>query len=130
MSFSDYLENSLMDHLFRKAIFTAPANLYVALFTSDPGETGASGEVTGTNYARVSTTGSDWSTSSGGQIDNDSLIEFNIATGSWGTVSHFGLWDSGSTGNFIGGGSVTSATSIGDGDTPRFPAGSLTVTLS
>lgn len=130
MSFSDYLENALLDHLFRKSTFSAPDNIYVALFTSDPGEDGSSGEVSAASYDRVSTTGSDWNTAAAGSVTNASLIEFNIATGSWGTVSHFGLWDSGSTGNFIGGGSVTTATSVSEGDTPRFSAGSLTVSLA
>jgi hypothetical protein len=30
---SDYLENKLIDHLFRATAYTAPATLYVALLT-------------------------------------------------------------------------------------------------
>ena len=31
---SDYLENKLVDHIFRATAYTAPATLYVALLTS------------------------------------------------------------------------------------------------
>ena len=52
MSFSNYLENKILLHVFGATPYTAPATLYVALFTSDPGEGGTGTEVSGGSYAR------------------------------------------------------------------------------
>jgi len=35
-SFSDFLENELLDHVFKTGAYTAPTNIYVALCTSTP----------------------------------------------------------------------------------------------
>ena len=55
---SDYLENKLIDHIFRGVSFTAPSNLYVALLTANPTDANTSGgnelgTTTPNNYARV-----------------------------------------------------------------------------
>ena len=52
MSFSNYLENKVLLHVFGATAYTAPATLYVGLFTSNPGETGGGTEVSGGSYAR------------------------------------------------------------------------------
>jgi hypothetical protein len=49
---SDYLENKLIDHLFRAQTFSAPASLYVALFTATPTDSTAGTECAGTGYSR------------------------------------------------------------------------------
>jgi len=50
---SDYLENKLVDHIFRGVSFTAPAALHVALFTAAPSDSGGGTEVSGGSYARA-----------------------------------------------------------------------------
>jgi hypothetical protein len=53
-SFTDYLENKILKHVFGAVPYTAPASLYVALFSTPTDDTGAGGEVaTGNGYARV-----------------------------------------------------------------------------
>ena len=49
---SDYLENKLIDHLFRAGTFAKPTALWVALFTGAPGDAGGGTEVSGGSYAR------------------------------------------------------------------------------
>jgi hypothetical protein len=57
MSFSNYLENKLLDHAFRNTSYTPPSAVYVALSTADPGEDGSTiAEPSGNNYARVAAT--------------------------------------------------------------------------
>ena len=130
MSFSNYLENALLDHIFGNATFSTPAEVYVALFDADPGETGAANEISGNAYARVATSGSHWNSASGGSLTNALDIQFPQASGgSWGTITHFGIFDSGSTGNFLGGGSLNSSKAVAEGDTPKFSAGDITITL-
>lgn len=117
----------------------AHTSVYVALHTSDPGETpDGSTEVDAstTNYSRQSTTaGTGWNIT-GGVGENANLIEFPTATESWGTISHFSLWDGAdSTTNPLASdvirdssGNATTKT-VDQDDTISFAAGTLTVEI-
>lgn len=134
---SNYLELELLDHVFggntAGNVFTPNATLYMSLHTADPAETGAS-EVTNANaYARVSiaNTTTNWSAASAGAKTNATAINFPTASGAWGTVTHFGFWDSGThgAGNFLVGGSLSVSKAPISGDQPQFAASSLSITL-
>lgn len=125
--FSDYLENKLLDHTFKTASFTQPTNLYVALFTAAPSDSGGGTEVSGTSYAR--TVCNTWDAASGGAIANTGAVTFPTAGGSWGTVTHFGIFDASSAGNLIAWGALATSKTIGSGDTASFAAGDLDITL-
>jgi hypothetical protein len=77
----------------------------VALFTATGADAGTGfTEVSGGSYARAATTGSDWNASSGSApstVTNANDIAFTPATGSWGTVIAWGLYDAVSSGNLI-----------------------------
>ena len=49
---TDYLEEALLNHVFRSVYYTPPGNAYLALYVSQPDETGAGTEVTGGSYVR------------------------------------------------------------------------------
>lgn len=53
---TNYLENALFNHVLRDTPYTSPSTLYVALHTADPTEVGATGEVSGSSYARQAIT--------------------------------------------------------------------------
>ncbi len=128
-SFSDHWENEILDHLFGKGSYTPPT-IYVGLSTADPGDDGTGlSEPSGNGYARVATAAADWSAASGGALDNANAIEFAEATGSWGTVTHFALFDAATSGNLLAHGSLTPSKTIASGDTARFQAGDLDVSL-
>jgi len=128
-SFADYWENEILDHIFNKDSYAAPV-IYVGLSTADPGDDGAGlSEPSGAGYSRVQTSASDWNSAAGGTIDNASLIEFPIATGSWGTLTHFALFDAASGGHLLTHGALTQAKTIDSGDTARVAAGELNVIL-
>lgn len=140
---SDYLENKLVDHLFRAQTLSAPVTLYIGLLTAAPSDSGGGTEVSGNNYSRVAVTSSlaNWagtqsagstvaSSGTGGQTSNNSSITFATPSGTWGTVSHFGIYDAATTGNLLFHGSLSIAKTINQGDTVSFPAGSLTVTFA
>lgn len=130
-SFSDHWENEILDHLFGKGVYNPPT-IYVGLSTADPGDDGASlaePEDSGTGYARVETEAADWNAASSGALDNAAAIEFPEATASWGTVTHFGLFDAATAGNMLAHGSLSQSKTIGDGDTARFAIGDLDVSL-
>jgi hypothetical protein len=90
-------------------------------------------EVANSNaYARVDTSSAWGTAAASGTISNDAAITFAEATGSWGTVTHFALCDSGThgAGNMIIYGSLTASKTIGSGDTPQFSIGELDVSLA
>ena len=129
-SFSDYLENKILDHIFMKTAFSQPMNIYVALSTADPGEDGSGiSEPSGNGYARVQTSGDDWNAAANGHIDNANDITFPEATGDWGTITHFALFDAESDGNMLAYGSLSQSKTIGSGDTAKFKAGDLDISL-
>ena len=78
---------------------------HVSLHTADPGTTGAN-EATGGSpaYARQAIT---WAAASGGAIGLSAQETFDVPGST--TVSHFGLWDASTAGNFIGGGALSAA---------------------
>ncbi len=128
-SFADYWENEILDHLFDKGSYTPPT-IYVGLSTADPTDD-ASGlaEPSGNSYARAATAGADWNVASGGTIDNANDITFPEASGSWGTITHFALFDAASGGNMLAHGSLSVSKSISSGDIAKFAAGDLDISL-
>lgn len=128
-SFSDYWEDEVLDHIFGKGSYTPPT-IYVGLSTADPGDDGAGlSEPAGSGYARAVTSASDWTSASGGSLDNASTIEFNEATGAWGTVTHFALFDAGSGGHLLAHGALAQSKAVNSGDTVRFTAGDVCMSL-
>lgn len=125
MSFSNYLENKVLLHVFGATAYTAPATLYVALFTSDPGETGSGTEVSGGSYARQTIA----FTVTGNQASNTSAVEFPTATASWGTVTYAAVYDAVSGGNLLAYGALTTSKTIASGDVLRIPAGDFDINL-
>lgn len=131
-SFGNYLENEILDHIFGCTArnYTSPTNIFVALSTADPTDAGSGlAEPSGGAYARVSTDGDDWSVASGGALANATAITFPEATASWGTITHFALYDALTSGNMLGHGALTTSKAVSSGDTIQFAIGDLDVTL-
>lgn len=125
MSFTNYAENKVMDVAFGETTWTAPTTHYLSLHTSDPGETGATGELSGSGYVRQSI----GFTVTNNTATNTAVVEFPTATGSWGTITHIAIWDASSGGNAIAYAALTSSKAIASGDVLRLPAGDLDITL-
>lgn len=140
---SDYLENLLIDHIFRTRTFAKPTALYYALFTAAPSDSGGGTEVSGGSYARVNlapldtnytatqggTSGN--STGSGGLTTNAVAITFAAPTGTWGTVGWYAIFDAVSGGNMLIWDALTNARTILSGDpAPSFAIGALQITVS
>ena len=86
-------------------------------------------EPVGNSYSRVQTTASDWNQASDNSLDNAEDITFPQATGSWGTITHFALFDSASEGNLLAYGALSTPIVINDSDAPQFEAGDIEVGL-
>jgi len=125
MSFSNYLETEILDHVFGGNAYTAPSTLYLSLHTANPDEDGSGAEVSGGGYARQSMA----MTVTGNTASNDSAVEYPTATANYGTVTHVGVYDASSAGNLLCYASLTSSKTIETGDVFRVPAGDLDITL-
>ena len=127
MGFSDYLENKILDHVFKGAVFTQPANLYVALFTAGPSDAGGGTEVSGGGYTRVNHDA--WDVASSGATQNTTVVTFPKATSGWGVVTHVGVYDAATGGYLIAWAALTVPKAIDQDDTAEFPAGAIDITL-
>ena len=140
---SDYLENKIVDQLFRGQTAPTTSTLYVALLTAAPSDSGGGTEVSGGSYARVAVTSSlaNWagtqstgsttaSSGTGGQTSNNVAITFPTPSAGWGTVTHFGIYDASTGGNLLFYGALTISKTINQSDTVTFPAASLSVTFA
>ncbi len=124
---TDYLEEKILDHILGGPDYTRPSTLYIALFTAVPSESGGGTEVQGNGYARVAVanTTSNWATVSG-QKRNAQAITFPQATGNWGTIVAWGIFDAATGGNLLFYGAVNPPQAITAGQIPQFPAQALT----
>lgn len=119
-SLSNFAENALMNHIFGTA-HTPAATMYLALCTGDPGEagTGASmSEVADANgYSRKAIS---FAAASSRKVVQSGAVTFDQASGSWGTVSHWALVDSGThgAGNMLAYGAFSASFSPVSGNTP------------
>jgi hypothetical protein len=133
MSFSNYAENKVLDHLFGALTYTPSSTYYIALHTglTSVDDSGSFLEPAGNAYARVSMTNNktNWTTATNGALENATAITFPTATGSWGTASGFGIYDNTTGGNLIGSGALTLAKAIVSGDTASFASGALDISL-
>lgn len=127
MSKTDYAENKTLDHITGKATWAA-VTAYVGLFTAAPSDAGGGTEVSGGAYARKATVAADWNAASAGSASNANALSFPTATASWGTVTHFALFDAATAGNMLRWAALTTSKTIGNGDTASFAAGSLVCT--
>jgi len=128
---SNYLENALLNATLNATTYTAPATVYVSLWTSNPGDDGSGTEVStsGTSYARTAVS---FATASGtsGNVLNDADVTFPTATASWGTVGWIGINDAATGGNLLYHTALDTAKAIDSGDIFKIATGNLSVTLA
>ena len=133
MSFTDFLENELLDHVFAAAAFVAPVTTFIGLSTTTPADDGTN--ITeppgGAAYARVAKTNNltNWPAAVAGLKENGTTVDFAAATGAWGTVTHFFVADALSGGNILASGVLTTPKTIDSGDTASFAVGDIDITL-
>jgi len=123
---SNFLENALINATLRNTAYTSPASVYVGLFTTDPTDAGSGTEISGGSYARVVAT---FTAPTDGVSPTNADVQFPQATATWGTVTHFGIFDALTTGNLLYHGALTISKTIETGDVFKIASGNLTVTL-
>ena len=143
-SLSDYMENKLVDVVFRNTAFSesSPASYYVALYSSACSDSAGGTELSGSSYARVGVTrattswtgthGTTTGASSGtnGTVGNAAAITFPAATGDWTAATYWGIIDTSSgAGNLIVCAALTSPRTVTNGSTASFGIGALTIQM-
>lgn len=123
MSMTDYLEDKILNAIFKGTSYTGPSNFYLALFTPDPGETT---EVSDSAYARQEIVFSDVTD---GTVSNTNLIEFAPAAVNYGVITHVGIYDSQTGGNLLFYKKLTASIVAGQGVGVSIQIGDLTVSL-
>lgn len=112
-----------------------PSKCYLGLSTSTPTASGSYTEPSaGTGYSRIDlTTGGLLSYDTTNNIVyNNSTVTFGEALSSWGTVTHYAVFDSSTrnSGHLLAYGQLTASKSIVVGDIPRVPTNALQISIT
>lgn len=130
---SQYLAQGLLAYMFQApgSPIAKPTTVYVALCTNTVTSTTACTEPSGNGYARVAVTNNttNWVITAN-TVANGGTITFPAATGSWGTITYFQIYDASTAGNPLWYGALTTSQAIGSGATPSFAASALSVQLN
>jgi hypothetical protein len=121
---STYLGNKILDHVLTNTAYTSPATVYLSLHTGDPGLTGAS-EATGGSYARQACA---FDAAASKATQNAAAESFTGMPAA--TITHVGLWDAVSAGNFLWGGALAASKTTNSGDTFTIADSDLDVSLT
>lgn len=132
-SLSNYAESALMKHLITQAAYTPASTLYLGLATADPTDaaTGAStNEVANSgSYARTAIT---FAAAASRAIAQNADVVFPLATGSWGTITHWFIADSAThgAGNVLAHGAFNASFAVVAGNQRTVASGQVTVSFS
>ena len=123
---TNYFETHALN-LLRGVAFTAPVATYLALFLTNPTETGAAGvEVSYFGYARKPVVWTTPAPESGGiGIRNNELITFATAPANVGSITYVGIFDNATAGNLLLYGQPIEPLAVASGDAPVFVANEL-----
>jgi len=136
MSFGNDYENEILEYIFPGGgVAVSPeAQIQIALSTADPLDDGSGlAEPSGGNYARI--TGLDnssatWNQAAAGQKTNKVILAFNEASASWGTITHWAIFDESTGTKLLCHGALAQSKTIGAGESLRFDLGDLVLNLN
>lgn len=126
-SLSDYAETLLANFIANAQTATRPTSWYLGLFTAAPSDAGGGTELSGFGYARQAAT---FGAASSGVVSNTSTHTYTASGGSWGTITHYGVFDALTTGNLLWHGALTTPRTIADGESLTVAAGAFTLTMA
>jgi hypothetical protein len=137
MAFSQYLADRILNWVKGSTFPTALSNVFVSIHTGDPGAAGTSSDATATvtgsanrtQIASTAFTAAGAASGGGREITNTGVVQIttNAVNGSIQSISHFGVWDSQTGGNFLASGSLTTTVDVQNGDTVQFNVGALAI---
>lgn len=128
---STYFLNCIMGNVFQTKLSPGlPSKVYLGLSSSAPDVdgSGATEPLASAGYSRVELNSLDVPTN--GVITNNSEISFPESSASWGTVTHFVLYDAPVNGNLLMFNVLSQARSVEQATIVMVKAGSLKLTLA
>jgi hypothetical protein len=130
MALSSTTADALLDALLGDGhLASQPATLYLALSTTDPTSSITEPAVGGYARALVPNNTVNWPAASGGSKANAAVLLFPQATADYPQVGWWALMDATTAGNMVASGALAAPVTVANGTQPRFPVGSLIVTL-
>ncbi len=134
MSFSNTAETAVLEQVFVGTAlpWNANANLWIALYTADPGEAGSAvtNEATYGGYARAELVRASDFTVSGNQVSNANLEQFVACSSGSNIITHAAIVTSISgAGSIIVSAELSSPITVSTGVQPQFAIGALSFTL-
>jgi hypothetical protein len=121
---TDYLENAIANAVVGGTNYTAPANVYVALYSVAPTESTSGTEVTGNGYSRKEVTFS----VANGVATSTGNITFSASAGNSFTANAVAVVDASTSGNILFTRGVNTLTAE-DGINIVFETGDITITF-
>jgi len=128
---SDFLENALINYLFRAIPYSAPTTVAIGLFNTSPSDVAGSGTEIHTSggYARLSAS---FGPALTGSTANLATLTFGPATLPWGTITAFAVFDNvtSGSGNMLVWNALNANIVITTGDSAQFASTSLQLTVA
>lgn len=121
MSSNPSFDQAILDHAFKGATYTQPANLYVALYS----DLTATTELSGNGYARVEVT---FAAANANIKASNANVVFS-ASGDWNTALSMAIVDDSTAGNVLVYKGLTPSRSLKSGDTLTFESGNIKISL-
>lgn len=128
---STYFLNCIMGNVFMTKLSpTLPKKVYLGLSSTAPqvDGTGVSEPLASAGYQRVELT--NLSEPVNGVVSNDGAIQFDESSASWGTITHFVLFDSPTDGNLLMFNQLFESRSVETATIVMVKTGSLKLTLA
>lgn len=129
---TDYQAEKVLRNLFNGNAISNPTKYYVALSTTTPNANGTGfTEPSGMGYIRQGLTRgtTDFNTYTNGKISNKTVVTFPESTGTWGLITHFGLYDAEASGNLLYYGRLDRDRLIDSESILIFPSNTLTIDM-
>jgi hypothetical protein len=128
----NYLSNQMLDTVLGAVAYTAPATVYIALYTVAPTGAGGGTEVSGGSYARVAVTNNltNFPSASAQSKSNGVLWNFGTATANWNTIVAAAVYDASTGGNELYWGPLATPRTVLSGDSFNIPIGGAVFTES
>lgn len=124
---SDSSETLLANFIANGQTATRPTAWFLALFTAAPNDAGGGTEVSGSGYARQAIT---FGAASSGVTANTSTHTITASGGSFGTITHFGIFSASTGGTLLWHGPVGTPRAYADGESVTVAAGAFTLTFA
>jgi hypothetical protein len=122
---SAYLDDRILESIFKNTAFTPPASVYLALYTTNPSASDTGTEVTGGSYSRKVLA---FAASAGATIASNASVTFSALAAA--TITHYGVRDASTGGNLLVYGALPNPVVTNAGDDVTIASGSISFSIS